>query len=139
PGHRLTTHTSPGPRWRCRAGRCCRPAWRSRFPGEGEDLVRGHVRDGTATKPPDDAIATRVPLARGADHPDGVALDDELDLGMGQEADPLPDLGRDRDLALRRDPHPPLHSYVRMVSVREGFSYGNVGRSASARRRGGAG
>src|SRR4029453_5143769 len=81
---------------------------------------------------------TRVPLARGADPPGGGPLEDELDLGIGQEAEPLPDLGRDRDLALRRDPHPPLHSYVRMVSVREGFSYGNVGRSASAGRRGGA-
>src|SRR6266536_1960820 len=90
PRHGRTTHTRSGPRWRCRAGRCCRPAW-SRFAGEREDLVGAQARDRTTAQVPNDPVAARLPGVGGAHDLDGVAFDDEFDLSVRQHAEPLPD------------------------------------------------
>jgi hypothetical protein len=58
----------------------------------------------------------------GADNADGLAIELEIDLGMGKEPGLLTDFGRNRHLALRSDPHRfSLLLHVRVILVnREG-------------------
>src|SRR5918996_3439824 len=74
--------------------------------GQGHDLVSGHLHGGAPPQAPHDLLPAGFALGRSRlEDADRRPVKLEVHLGARQQPGLLPDCNRNRDLALRRDPH----------------------------------